>query len=158
MEKLTLAISVSGIVFFLLAMVPNFAYMLLAPNEDIEKDREKTRINAEELSRDFFAFFLVAFTTQNKASIVYLIIAFIFLALYYYTWFRYFKNGKKREYLYSSLSFVPLPLAVFPSLYFAFISLYLNNSLALGLCLLFAFFHIKEKLKEKKTLGEEKKS
>ena len=44
-------------------------------------NHQPTRINAEELSRDFFAFFLVAFTTQNKASIVYLIIAFIFLAL-----------------------------------------------------------------------------
>ncbi|MCI7606718.1 MAG: hypothetical protein MSS69_08180 [Spirochaetales bacterium] len=157
MGTLSLAISGFGIIVFLAAMIPNFAYMLLAPQEQIEDERKKSHLNAEDLSRDFFAFFLVAFVAEEKASIVYLIVAIVFLLLYYLTWMRYFKNGKKTEYLLSPLGFVPVPLAIFPNIYFAFASLYLNNMLAFSLCLIFAFFHIKEALKEYKKMKEEAK-
>ena len=150
MNTLSLAISIPGIIFFIAAIIPNFAYMLLAPQEQIEKDRKKSHINAEDLSRDFFVFFLVAFSSETKGSIIYLIVALVFLALYYITWFRYFKNGKDEKYLLSPLGFIPVPLAIFPNAYFVLSCLYLNNMLALGLCLIFAFFHIKSAINESK--------
>ena len=63
MNTLSLAISIPGIIIFIAAMIPNFAYMLLAPQEQIEKERKNSHLNAEDLSRDFFAFFLVAFSS-----------------------------------------------------------------------------------------------
>ena len=156
MNTLSLAISIPGIIFFIAAMIPNFAYMLLAPQEQIEKDRKKSHINAEDLSRDFFVFFLVAFSSETKGSIIYLIVALVFLALYYITWFRYFKNGKDEKYLLSPLGFIPVPLAIFPNAYFVLSCLYLNNMLALGLCLIFAFFHIKSAINESKRKQNEK--
>ena len=56
MERLSLALSVPGIIIFLLAMIPSFIFMLLAPEEQMDEERKKTHLNAEELSRDFFAF------------------------------------------------------------------------------------------------------
>ena len=157
MNTLSLSFSTFGLILFIAVMFPNFAYMLLAPQEQVEEDRKKTHLNAEDLSRDFFVFFLVAFASKENASIIYLIIAFVFLILYYITWFRYFKNGKKKEYLLSPLGFIPVPLAIFPIVYFIFASLYLNNILALGLCLVFGFFHINGSLKESKKKIEEEK-
>lgn len=156
MSTLSLAISIPGIIIFLAAMLPNFAYMILAPQEQIEKDRKKSHINAEDLSRDFFTFFLVAFVSETKGNIIYLILALVFLALYYFSWFRYFKNGKDEKYLLSPLGFIPVPLAIFPNAYFVLSCLYLNNMLALGLCLIFAFFHIKSAIKESKRKQNEK--
>ena len=156
MNTLSLAISIPGIIFFIAAMIPNFAYMLLAPQDQIEKDRKKPHINAEDLSRDFFVFFLVAFSSETKGSIIYLIVALVFLALYYFTWFLYFKNGKNEKFLLSPLGFVPVPLAIFPNVYFIFASLYLENMLALGLCLVFAFFHIKSAITDEKKKEEVK--
>lgn len=156
MSNLSLAISIPGIIVFWAAMVPNFVFMLTAPQEQMEEDRKKSHLNGEDLSRDFFAFFLVAFVSPEYASVLYLIVAIVFLVLYYITWFRYFKNGKKAEDLLSPLGFVPVPLAIFPILYFVFASLFLNNILSLALCLLFAFFHIKGALKESKKIKENK--
>ena len=156
MNTLSLAISIPGIIFFIAAMIPNFAYMLLAPQEQIEKDRKKSHIHAEDPSRDFFVSFLVAFSSEPKGRIIYLIVALVFLALYYITWFRYFKNGKNEKFLLSPLGFVPVPLAIFPNVYFIFASLYLENMLALGLCLVFAFFHIKSALNDAKKKKETK--
>lgn len=156
MSNLTLAISVPGIIAFIAVMIPNFVYMILAPKEQLEGNRKESYMNGENLSRDFFVFFLVAFSSQEKASIICLIVSMVFLLLYYFTWFRYFKNGKKDEDRFSPLLFVPVPLAIFPILFFIFVSLYLNNTLALSLCILFAFFHIKGALKEAKRIREGK--
>ena len=156
MNTLSLAISIPGIIIFIAAMIPNFAYMLLAPQEQIEKDRKRSHMNAEDLSRDFFTFFLVAFVSETKGNIIYLILALVFLALYYFSWFRYFKNGKDEKYLLSPLGFIPVPLAIFPNAYFILSCLYLNNMLALGLCLVFAFFHIKSAINESKRKQNEK--
>lgn len=156
MSTLSLTISIPGIIVFIAAMIPNFAYMLLAPQEQIEKERKNSHLNAEDLSRDFFVFFLVAFSSETKGSIIYLIVALVFLALYYITWFRYFKNGKDEKFLLSPLGFIPVPLAIFPNIYFIFASLYLENMLAFGLCLVFAFFHIKSALNDAKKKEESK--
>ena len=156
MSTLSLAISIPGIIIFLAAMLPNFAYMILAPQEQIEKDRKKSHMNAEDLSRDFFTFFLVAFVSETKGSVIDLLLEVAFLALYYFSWFRYFKNGKDEKYLLSPLGFIPVPLAIFPNAYFILSCLYLNNMLALGLCLIFAFFHIKSAINESKRKQNEK--
>ena len=156
MSTLSLAISIPGIIIFLAAMLPNFAYMILAPQEQIEKDRKKSHMNAEDLSRDFFTFFLVAFVSETKGSVIYLILALVFLALYYFSWFRYFKNGKDEKYLLSPLRFIPVPLAICPNAYVILSCLYLNNMLALCHCLVFAVFHIKSAINESKRKQNEK--
>ena len=70
MNTLSLSFSTFGLILFIAVMIPNFAYMLLAPQEQVEEDRKKTHLNAEDLSRDFFVFFLVAFASKENASII----------------------------------------------------------------------------------------
>ena len=154
MERLSLALSVPGIIIFLLAMIPSFIFMLLAPEEQMDEERKKTHLNAEELSRDFFAFFLIAFSAEDYGNVIYLVVAVFFLALYYFAWIRYFRNGRKAEFLTSPLLSIPVPLSVFSAHYYAFSCLFINNTLALGLCVIYAFFNIKSNLKKTK---EEKK-
>ena len=102
----------------------------------------------------FFAFFLIAFSAADYGNVIYLVVAVFFLALYYFAWIRYFRNGRKAEFLTSPLLSIPVPLAVFSALYYAFSCLFINNTLALGLCVIYAFFNIKSNLKKTK---EEKK-
>lgn len=155
MDKLTLSISIPGIIVFFLAMIPNFAYMLTAPMEQLDNDKKKSRLNAEDLSRDFFAFFLVAFKSESFSSPIYLVGAIVFLLLYYVSWARYFRNGKKTELLLAPLWKIPVPLAVFPVLYFILSSLYLNNVLSMALAVIFGFFHIKESYRKSKKSDDE---
>ena len=156
MEKLTIGLSGLGILFFFLPMVPNFIYMLKAPMDQLDKNEKKMKLDGEELSRDFLVFSLIVIMPQGEKNILLLIPAVLFLLLYYLAWGRYFKGGMKKEDLLSPFFSIPVPLASLPIPYFAFVSLYLSNTPALVLSLLFGYFHVKKALKDKKK-GEEEK-
>ncbi|MGN1164513.1 MAG: hypothetical protein ACI4S4_06915, partial [Candidatus Ornithospirochaeta sp.] len=153
---ITFGISGLGILFFFLPMVPNFIYMAKAPLDELDKKDKKMKIDGEELSRDFLAFFLVVIKTQEEKNALLLIIALLFLSLYYVVWGRYFKFGMKKEDLLSPFWGIPVPLALLPIPYFVFVSLYLANLPAMVLSILFGFFHIRGALKDKKKGDEEK--
>ena len=64
------------------------------------------------------------------------------ITIYYALWIRYILNRQEHKYLFKPLYFIPVPLAVFPVLAFAFTSIW-GNSLWLGIAtILLAVGHI----------------
>mgnify|MGYP003185110289 CR=1 FL=1 len=66
----------------------------------------------------------------------------LFLALYYAVWLRYFAGGRKTELLRRAFLLVPLPLAVFPVLYYLCAAIWLHNVPAVIIMLIFDAAHI----------------
>ena len=57
-------------------------------------------------------------------------------------WLRYFAGGRKTELLRRAFLFVPLPLAVFPVLYYLCAAIWLHNVPAVIIMLIFDAAHI----------------
>ncbi len=53
-------------------------------------------------------------------------VMFLTLGLYYYCWIRYFRS-RKRLYLFSPLLSIPVPMAVFPVIYFLLSAVILDS-------------------------------
>lgn len=64
------------------------------------------------------------------------------LLVYYYCWIRYFRSNGKKRFLFSSLSCIPVPMAVFPVIYFFLSAVILNSWLIFVAALLLTAGHI----------------
>ena len=84
--------------------------------------------------------FLVSKEKVDFTSI-WMFVGLIFLALYYIVWFRYFLGGRDIELLGKPFLFVPMPLAVFPVIYFIFLAIWLNNYIAVLFMIIFGIAH-----------------
>ena len=73
---------------------------------------------------------------------VWLCLAAFFLLLYYIVWIRYFAGGRDIALLNRPFLFVPMPLAVFPVLYFLCAAVWLNNIPAVILMMIFGAAHL----------------
>ena len=71
-----------------------------------------------------------------------LYLAAAFLILYYAVWFRYFMSGREISLLSRSFLFVPMPLAVFPVLYFLCAAIWLHNLPAAIIMVIFGAAHL----------------
>ena len=56
-------------------------------------------------------------------------------------WIRYFIGGMNDSLLGKNFLFVPIPLAIFPVLYFIFASLWMNNYIATVVMIIFGIAH-----------------
>ncbi len=74
------------------------------------------------------------------------------IVIYYVCWIRFFSRGRKYILLYQKLMFVPIPMAIFPILYFLCISILLNSWIIAVFTLIFAIGHILETLKSIKNI------
>ena len=73
---------------------------------------------------------------------IWLFLAAFFLILYYSVWIRYFAGGRKIALLGSQFFFVPMPLAVFPVLYYLCAALWLHNIPAVIIMIIFGAAHL----------------
>ena len=71
-----------------------------------------------------------------------MIIAALFLILYYAVWLRYFIGGRKTALLGEPFCFVPMPLAIFPVIYYLCAALWLHNLPAAALMIIFGAAHL----------------
>ena len=71
-----------------------------------------------------------------------LCLAAFFLLLYYIVWIRYFVGGRDIALLNRPFLFVPMPLAVFPVLYFLCAAFWLHNIPAAVLMMIFGAAHL----------------
>lgn len=73
---------------------------------------------------------------------VWLFLAALFLLLYYAVWVRYFAGGRKIALLRCAFLFVPMPLVVFPVLYFLCVAIWLHNLPAAIIMVIFGAAHL----------------
>ena len=145
MVGMKLKFSVIGLIIFLLPMLINVVYFMVAPKG--ESKVESNGVNVIEIieqgSRMLFAI-TICFLVSNKEvnfKSPFLYISLLFLVLYYIVWIRYFIGGMNENLLGVSFLFIPIPLAIFPVLYFIFASLWMNNYIATGIMIIFGISH-----------------
>ena len=143
--NLTVSFSWVGLVIFALPMLINIAYVLLPPAEKTEPAAVTRWVElVEQGSRMAYLLAVVLLVSREPLDRcgVWLYLAAGFLALYYAVWLRYFVGGRKTELLHRAFLLVPLPLAVFPVLYYLCAAIWLHNLPAVLVMLIFGAAHI----------------
>lgn len=120
-----------GLLVVILAMLPNMLFGILSKNNMPETEVQPSVILSciENVSRILFIIFLIVMVNRHQCvkSPIIMIGMVICLVIYYYLWARYFLNGRDIAYLGKDLWMIPVPMAIFPCLYFLFSAIWLNN-------------------------------
>ena len=138
-------------------MVINIFYVIFPPKQTEETVPLKMPVleAIEQGTRIAYAVAICILVSNLKVGYtsIFLYISIIFLVLYHIVWFRYYMGGRDVKLLGTKFLGVPIPLAVFPVLYFIFASTWLHNYIAMALMVVFGIahniisyrnFHIKE--------------
>ncbi len=134
-----------GLAVFALPMLINIAYVLLPPAEKAEQAAVTHWIELVEQASRIAYLLAVTFLVSQKpvsARSGWLWLAVLFLALYYAAWLRYFAGGRKIALLHRAFLLVPMPLEVFPVLYFLCAALWLHNIPAAVIMVIFGAAHL----------------
>ena len=153
-----LSFSRLGLVLFVLPMLINIAYVMFPPAEEAKADWAVPRWveGIEQVSRAAYLFavtFLVSREPIEPRS-VWLFLAALFLLLYYVVWIRYFAGGREIALLRRAFLFVPMPLVVFPVLYFLCAAVWLHNVPAVLLMMIFGAAHLTVSLRSFRSAPE----
>ena len=144
--NLKIAFSWVGLVIFALPMLINIAYTAFPPaGEPAAPAPVKRWVEAtEQVSRIAYLAAIVLLVSERplSASSPWLYGAAGFLVLYYIVWIRYFASGRDIALLRRPFLLVPMPLAVFPVLYFLCAALWVHNLPAVILMLIFGAAHL----------------
>ena len=136
----------AGLIVFVLPMIINVFYALFPPAGESGQKKKVSRWAeiTENVSRIAYLLVLTFVKSENPLDYrnAFLYIAAAFLVLYYVVWIRYFCGGRKVDLLGKPFLFVPIPLAVFPVLYYIFAAIWLNNLPAAGIMVVFGVAHI----------------
>lgn len=145
MFDLKIGFSIPGIIIFILPMIINIVYFILPPvNAPVEAADVHSWIEmVEQATRILYAIAIVFLVSRKPIEVknVWLILAVVLLVLYYVVWIRYFMGGRDVALLGKSFLFVPMPLAVFPVLYFICAALWLHNGVAAIVMVIFGIAH-----------------
>ena len=98
----------------------------------------------EQFSRVAYLFALTLLVSRQaiRFQSVWLFLSAIFLILYYAVWILYFVGERKVDLLNRAFLFVPMPLAVFPVLYFLCAAVWLHNFPAAIIMTVFGAAHL----------------
>lgn len=135
-----------GLVIFALPMLINIFYALFPPVQAPASPAHITRgvEITEQVSRIAYLLAVVLLVSREPLHFpdIWLYLAAGFLLLYYAVWIRYFAGGRKTALLRRAFLLIPLPLAVFPVLYFLCAALWLRNLPAAVIMVIFGAAHI----------------
>ena len=144
--NLKISFSWIGLVVFALPMLINIAYAVFPPTEKVEQTAAVTRWVevVEQVSRIAYLFAIVILVSREPVRFrgVWFYLAALFLILYYAVWIRYFAGGREIALLNRAFLFVPIPLAVFPVLYFLCAAIWLHNIPAAVIMAIFGAAHL----------------
>lgn len=138
-------ISWMGILIFILPMIINLIYTFFPP---VNAPAEPAKVNkviefVEQLTRMLYLFAICFLVSERKIDYtsIWLYLEIIFLILYYIVWIRYFIGGRDTDLLSKSFCLIPMPLAIFPVLYFICAALWLHNMPAVIIMVIFGIAH-----------------
>lgn len=144
--NLKVSFSWIGLAFFALPMLINIAYVMFPPAGKAEQTAAVTHWVeiVEQISRIAYLFAVTLLVSRDRLGFrsVWLFLAAIFLILYYAVWLRYFMGGREIALLNRLFLFVPMPLAVFPVLYYLCAVVWLHNAPAVILMMIFGAAHL----------------
>lgn len=144
--NLKLSFSWVGLVVFALPILINIAYAAFSP---VGKAEQGAAVShwieiVEQISRIAYLAVITLLVSREPIQFqsVWLWLAALFLILYYAVWIRYFAGGREIALLNRAFLFVPMPLAVFPVLYFLCAAVWLHNLPAVILMTIFGAAHL----------------
>ena len=144
--NLKVSFSWIGLVIFALPMLINIAYVMFPPAGKAEQTTAVTHWIeiVEQISRIAYLFAVMLLVSRDRLSFrsVWFSLAAVFLVLYYAVWLRYFMGGREIALLSRSFLLVPMPLAVFPVLYFLCAAIWLHNLPAAIIMVIFGAAHL----------------
>ena len=144
--NLKVSFSWIGLVIFALPILINIVYVMFPPAGKAEQAAAVTHWVeiVEQISRIAYLFAVTLLVSRDKLGFRsgWLYLAAAFLVLYYAVWLRYFIGGREIVLLSRSFLFVPLPLAVFPVLYFLCAAIWLHNLPAAIIMVIFGAAHL----------------
>ena len=144
--NLKVSFSWIGLVIFALPMLINIVYVMFPPAGKAEQTSAVTHWVeiVEQISRIAYLFAVTLLVSRDKFGFRsgWLYLAAAFLILYYAVWLRYFIGGREIVLLSRSFLFVPMPLAVFPVLYFLCAAIWLHNLPAAIIMVIFGAAHL----------------
>lgn len=144
--NLKVSFSWIGLVIFALPMLINIVYVMFPPAGKAEQTSAVTHWveSVEQISRIAYLFAVTLLVSRDKLGFRsgWLYLAAAFLILYYAVWLRYFMGGREIALLSRSFLFVPMPLAVFPVLYFLCAAIWLKNLPAAIIMVIFGAAHL----------------
>ncbi len=144
--NMKLSFSWIGIVIFALPMLINIIYAVFPPKGDTGQMKNVTKWVEiiENVSRIVYLVLMTFLVNENSTHYlnVWLVLATIFLILYYMVWIRYFIGKRDVALLAKPFLFVPIPLAVFPVLYYLFAGIWVGNYPAAIVMIIFGAAHI----------------
>jgi len=128
-----------------LILLPNLAFIWLPPkNPPTQKAYLPFLKAAEALGR--FGVIAVPLFYPDHLNNPYEIVSAVFmlatLLLYYWGWINYFRSDREYKRLLSPMLGIPVPMAVFPSLYFLLSSVVLHSVGLLLFAAMFAVGHV----------------
>jgi hypothetical protein len=145
--KLGFGFCLQGLICLILIMLPNLFWFILPPANPVSESSVQPIIGIiQSVTRIAFFAFTIILVNEKAVSYKspYTIFMVILLMLYYITWIRYFAGGRDTSLLTDKLWIIPIPLAIFPVLFFLLEALWLGNIPALIAILLFGIFHCYE--------------
>ena len=144
--NLKISFSWIGLVVFALPMLINLVYAAFPPADEPQPPAPVTRWVeiVEQASRIAYLLAVTFLVSRTPVSVrsPWFFLAVAFLLLYYAVWIRYFVFGRDVALLERVFLFVPMPLAVFPVLYFLCAALWLHNVPAAVLMVIFGATHL----------------
>lgn len=143
--NLKVSFSWVGLVVFALPMLINIAYVMFPPAGEAKPPAPVTHWVeiVEQVSRIAYLLAVTLLVSRRPVSwrSAWLFLAAVFLILYYAVWIRYFALGREIALLKRAFLFVPMPLAVFPVLYFLCAAVWLHNVPGVILMVIFGAAH-----------------
>ena len=144
--NLQISFSWIGLVAFALPMLINLVYAAFPPAGEPQPPAPVTRWVeiVEQISRIAYLLAVTLLVSRKPVSVrsTWFFLAAAFLLLYYAVWIRYFVLGRDVALLKRAFLFVPMPLAVFPVLYYLCAALWLHNVPAAVLMVIFGAAHL----------------
>ncbi|MBP1995536.1 hypothetical protein [Paenibacillus eucommiae] len=132
-------------------LLPNLIFLKLKP-QIVPSEKKKSLILAVVEGIGRFGVIIVpiffSIQIQNVYEIISLIVMLLSLFMYYFGWVRYFRNNREFKLLFSPLLGVPVPLAIFPILYFLFASVITHSTYLFIFSVIFAIGHIPNSLSD----------
>lgn len=144
MFDLRIRFSIIGVIIFMLPMLINILYFVKgAPESAPVEQTSKILEFIEQGTRVLYCIAICFLVSKQEISYKspWLYIGFVFLVLYYIVWIRYFTGGMQESLLSKSFLCIPMPLAVFPVLYFICEAIWVKNYIAVIFMIIFGMAH-----------------
>jgi hypothetical protein len=141
-----MSFSIPALIVLLVILIPNLLFLVFPPKDmPGQLKNGGVLLNIMEQGGRILFFVIFPFTARTTAPVgfsLYLCLAILFAFLYELLWLRYFHNQRAFRCLFGPVLGIPVPMALFPILSFAFAAGWLSAYWALIPLAAFGIGHI----------------